>query len=197
MYYLVPVVSSTVNGQTVNGPKYVTDSFNAVPFGIDGWTVLATDQVLQPAPDLYQFPQDLTQPLQDADITALQTFLQSCNVIPYTWVTTGMLWSDVLVQLCQIALLCQAVSFAAGGTSLFPSGTTLDSPVTPVQVSQGTGKIVGGGTVAATPSALATVTGGTAGPFDLTNVSDTDVISDVLVSVSSQFTSPILLGGSL
>ncbi len=32
MYYLVPVVSSTVNGQTVNGPKYVTDSFNAVPF---------------------------------------------------------------------------------------------------------------------------------------------------------------------
>jgi len=197
MYYIIPTIQTTLPGsnQTVTAPKYVdfTIPFSSVPFGLEGWTILSISASIAPAADLYQFPQDLTQALADTDVTAFDSFLGSTNT-PSDFITVGMEFGDVLRGLCQIFLLAQSISGAVG-TSIFPSGTTLSSTVGTVQ-SASAGKIKSGGTTQPTSALATAVDAGQVGVFDFSSVDPESSISDVLISVSQQFTSGIDFNGA-
>jgi len=212
-YFIVPVVqvTQTFGGQpqTVNVPKYsaldstevLYSNFGAIPFGVEPATLLslsATNPALTAMPDVFTFPADLTTLLADADVTALDAFCAPLN-IPTSFAITGMTWQAVLQQIAQVFLVAQAVSGANGAASLFANGATLDDAVQPVQAAQlskGVGNLKSGGvSQQAAPSALANAAGGVAGPFDLTNVDVSQSIGDTLLSISQQFSAPILIGG--
>jgi hypothetical protein len=80
MIYIMPLTSQTTgNGRTANAPKYFSSfegaGFTCIPYGANGWALVTTFAVLPPADDLYAFPDDLTQIMEDADVTALAAFL--------------------------------------------------------------------------------------------------------------------------
>ena len=190
-FYIVPIIPTTVGPDTFLAPKYLEGAdFTSISFGVEGVGIVSTPLVVN-QPDVFAFPSDLTAALSDSDVQNLDDFCAPLN-IPTAFAAEGMLWSDVLRQLCQIALVCQAVSGSQDGAPIFPSGITVDSTIT----SQSKGNTKLGGTTA-TPSALATAVGTTTGPFDLTDVDDTQTVGDVLLSVSQQFTEPISLGSEV
>jgi hypothetical protein len=205
-YFILPVVQATIgtspNTQTVNIPKYsATDStplfsdFTSIPYGNEGFSLIALASAnanLSSEPDVFSFSSDLTLALTDQDVSNIDAYFAGAN-IPSDFVTTGMAWSDVLQQTAQIFLLAEALSGATGQPIFNGTGLTLDSTVG--SASQSSGKIKGGGTAGATTSALATaVEDGSAGVFDLSGVDSSSSISDALISVSQQFSSPIVLG---
>jgi hypothetical protein len=196
-FYLVPVTSQTINGQSVNAPEYFSTffaAFTAIPYGLEPLTILslASDNAgLDAADDVFAFPSDLTQLLTDSDVSNFQNFCQAVNV-PSDFAVTGMSWQAVLLQVAQVFLLAQAISGAASGQPIFTEGVTLDSTVGTQNQSAGKGKT--GNVQQSTPSALATAAGSIVGPYDLTGVDTSDTVEDTLISISSQFTSPIPIG---
>jgi hypothetical protein len=133
--YLVPVVSVTVNGQTVQQPKYAgtdyTNSYAAIRYGLEPLCLLslpAASPALAAESDVYAFPADLTQPMSAAAVTTLESFLASNNV-PSDGLEAGAPFVTALVYVTQIFLLAQ---FVAGSTnqsgSLFANGVTVNSP---------------------------------------------------------------------
>lgn len=199
-YYLCPTASFTVGSQTFTGPEYMqTDlagqNYTCIPYGVESIVLIATAEnaALAAESDVYAFPSDLTQLVTDSDVANLDAYLGNVN-IPSSFVTSGMAWQDVLLQIAQIFLVAQAVSGAANGASIFPSGATVDSSLSSPAQSSGNAKL--GGTTQQQPSALATAAGSVVGPFDLTDVDTSDTIGDTLISVSQQFNQPIILGST-
>jgi hypothetical protein len=208
-FYLVPVVqiTQTVAGQTqsIGVPKYSSQDaveslytvFTAIPYGMEGYALIAlanANSSLSAESDVFSFPADLTQVLTDTDVSNIDTYFGNTN-IPSDFAVTRMAWSDVLLQVAQIFLLAQALYGSTGQTIFAGTNVTLDSNIG--SASQGAGNIKSGGTIQSAPalSALATAAGSTIGSyFDLSDVQDTDTVSDVLTSVSQQFDSPILIG---
>ena len=109
------------------------------------------------------------------------------------WTLTSLSWGNVLQQVAQIFLLAQALAGTTGQPIFAGTGVTLDSTVATQNLSAGKAKT--GGTVQQTQNAVAAAAGGTAGVFDLSDVQDSDTISDTLTNVSQQFTAPISIGG--
>jgi hypothetical protein len=199
-YYLVPTESATIFGQQASVPEYLASfvgTWTALPFGVEPLTLVSLtsdNPTLDAADDVFSFPADLTQVLTDNDVAAIGTFFSNVN-LPSDFAVTGMEWSFVLRQVALVHLLAQALAGASGGLPIFTgTGVTLDSTVATQNLSQGKGKT--GGTVQSTPNALATAVGGQVNGYDLSDVSDDDVVSDVLLDVSSQFQAPILLGAA-
>jgi len=198
-YYLCPTASFTVGSQTFTGPEYMqTDlagqNYTCIPYGVESIVLIATAEnaALAAESDVYAFPSDLTELVTDTDVMNLDTYLGNVN-IPSSFVTSGMAWRDVLLQIAQIFLVAQAVSGAANNASIFPSGATVDSSLSSPAQSSGNLKLGGS---QQQPSALATAAGSVVGPFDLTDVDTSDTIGDTLISVSQQFNQPIILGNT-
>ena len=120
-FYLVPLAPTTIGGRTTLAPKYFqTDlagaSFSSIPFGTRSVALLslaAPNTALATEPDVYAFPADLTTPLVDSDVVALDAYLQNAD-IPYTWLTPGMSFQDVVHQIAQLFLAAQSDSALAG-----------------------------------------------------------------------------------
>jgi hypothetical protein len=198
-FYLIPVVSQTLFGQQASVPEYLASfvgTWTALPYGSESLTLvcLASDNpTLDAAADVFAFPADLTQALTDNDVATIGTFFGNVN-LPSDFVIAGMQWSYVLRQVALVHLLAQALAGATGQPIFNGTGVTLDSTVAPLNL--GAGKSKGGGSLQQTQNAVAAAAGGTAGVFDLSDVQDTDTISDTLLSVSSQFQAPIQLGAA-
>jgi hypothetical protein len=195
--YLIPMVQTTINSQTVNAPKYLialNQNFGCIPYGVEGTGLVETPQhpTLDGASDVFAFPADLGTVLSDANVKTLDNFCLPLN-IPSTGFVAGMTFEDVARTIACVFLLAQAISGSQGGAaSIFPSGTTLDSAVQPAQqVNLGMGKNI----LNATPSALTDAAGNVVGPFNLTSVDTSQSVGDVLLSVSQQFSQPILVSG--
>src|ERR1700685_2093877 len=166
-YYLVPVTSQTINGQTVNAPEYLSTDlaglpWSAIPFGIEGWTLLALaapNAALAAEADVFTFGIGT---LTDADVSLIEDYFTNAN-IPNDFAITGALWSDVLSQVAKIFLLAQALAGSTGQPIFAGTGLTLDSTVS----SQSQGKAKSGNSTGnSTPNAVATAAGSTAGVFD-------------------------------
>jgi len=201
-FYLVPVDPTQIGDDTVSAPKYMlTDlaglNITCIPYGVEAITLLslpAPNAALAAEADVYAFPDDLSEALTDSDVTTLSAYLDNANV-PSTFLTVGMTFQDVVRQIAQVFLLAQAISSESDGASIFPSGTTVDSPIASQTMGKGGGN--SGGIGGSTPSALANVAGSTAGVFDLSDVDTSESIGDTLLVVSQQFTEPIQLGGEI
>ena len=201
-FYLVPVDPTQIGDDTVSAPKYMlTDlaglNITCIPYGAEPLTLLsltAPNAALAAEADVYAFPDDLSEALTDSDVTTLSAYLDNANV-PSTFLTVGMTFQDVVRQIAQVFLLAQAISSESDGASIFPSGTTVDSPIASQTMGKGGGN--SGGIGGSTPSALANVAGSTAGVFDLSDVDTSESIGDTLLVVSQQFTEPIQLGGEI
>lgn len=206
-YYLTPVTSQTVNNpsQTVNAPKYFsTDmaglAFTAIPFGAEGWAIVSlanANAALAAESDVYSFPADLTTLLQDADVSALSTYLTNAN-IPSDQITSGMAFADALQVIAKIFLVAQSL-YGLTGSAIFTNGATLDdtigdsgvssltAPSLNIGIGGGAGSLLGAGGSSGGSSEQS-------GPFDFSSVSSDDIISDVLDETSQQFTSTVNLG---
>jgi len=201
-FYLVPVEPIQIGDDTVSAPKYfLTDlaglNIACIPYGVESLTLLSlptANAALAAEADVYSFPNDLSEALTDSDVAALDSYLSDVSV-PSAFLTVGMTFRDVVRQLAQLFLLAQAISSESDGASIFPSGTTPDSPVVSKTMSKGGGNI--GGVGGSTPSALANVAGSQAGVFDLSDVDTSESIGDTLLVVSAQFTQPIEIGGEI
>ena len=201
-FYLVPVDPTQIGDDTVSAPKYMlTDlaglNITCIPYGAEPLTLLsltAPNAALAAEADVYAFPNDLSETLSDQDVAALDSYLSDANV-PSAFLTVGMTFQDVVRQLAQVFLLAQAISSENDGASIFPSGTTVDSPIVSQTMGKGGGST--GGIGGSTPSALVNVVGTTAGVFDLSDVDTSESIGDTLLVVSAQFTQPIEIGGEI
>jgi hypothetical protein len=207
-YYIVPQVPTVVGppqspaGPTANAPNHLlTDlagqKVSCMPYGGELYCLVAIGQPnvnFGNEDDVFAFPADLTQLLTDSDVANITNYFSNAN-IPYSFAVAGSAWSSVLIQVAQIFVLAQALYGATQQAIFNGTGATLDSTVANASnASHAKGRI---GQPQAPPSAIATAAGGTANMFDLSNVQDTDTVSDTLINVSQQFTSPITLGGTL
>jgi hypothetical protein len=215
-YFIMPVTTASINGDTVNVPQHFSDilqpngvTWTALPMGLDNATVVsvsdaATITQLQKQSDTYSFPTDLTTTLQDSDVTALVAFLQNLNV-PADQITTGQTFAQVLTVIAQVFLAAQAIA-GVTGSAIFTSGVTLSSAVSdsgastlaPTQTAtlggaslRGAGSSLGAGAGAVAPTATPTSNG----IFDFSGVSSSDTLSDTLTNLAAQFVGPVVIGG--
>lgn len=194
-FYLVPVTSQTVNGQTVNAPEYLsTDlaglAWSAIPFGVEGLTLLAlaaSNAALAAESDVYSLPTSGT--LEDADVVNLSDYLSNYSV-PSDWIESGQTWASVIQQIATIFLVAQAVSGTTGAGIFAGTTVTVDTPMSGATSSKSV-RIGGKQQLQSTPVLPA----GPAGVFDFSNVDPSSTVGDALVSVASQFSGPISIGG--
>lgn len=198
-YYLVPLTSQALNGQTIVGPSYLqTDmaglGFSCIPFGQEGLGIVslaAANAALAAESDVFAIPSDLTETLVDADVMNLTNFLTPLNV-PVSQFISGMTWAEALQTLATLFLAAQAISGALG-TSIFGDGsTTLDTAISDSSISalapsqnESLGHIKSGGSIQQQQ-----VTSN--GLFDFSAISASDTVGDTLDSLSAQFTSAVV-----
>lgn len=189
-FYLMPTVSfKDASGNQFTAPKYFqTDlaglSFAAVPYGAEPVAIVslsAPNPALAAEPDVFSFPSDPSKTLSNADVASLDLFFAAAN-IPFLWLTVGMSWSDVRRQTATIFLLAQFVA-GATGKPIF-NGATLSTQYGQLPPTSGL-----------SATALSVGVSRVNPVFDFSAARPANTVSDVLLAVSQQFTSPILIGG--
>jgi hypothetical protein len=214
--YLVPILPTTINNQTVNAPQYFnTDlaglNISTIPYGREplGLVTLAhANPALQTRADVYTFNPDLTVPMSDENAAVLSGFLESNNV-PSDGIISGLPFVTALVYIARIFLVA---SYVAGSQSqvgsLFANGTTLASPASSApaisavlavsvsaqsqQASQGVGN-VGIGTGGSGGSGGS---GSSTGPFNFSGIANTATVGEFLDAGSQTWAGgAISLGG--
>jgi hypothetical protein len=182
--YLVPVVSQTINGQSVNVPKYFgtdfTGNFTSVPYGREPITLLTlprASSALQQESDIYTFNPDLTVPMSDEDAAILDGFLTRNN-LPSDGIVSGLPFVTALVYVLQLHLCVQHIAGATGSSIFAASAVTL-------------------ATIASSVPALSAVAASAiSSPFNFRAIADTVTVGEFLHVVSRTWTGgPISLGG--
>lgn len=196
-FYLVPTTQGQpfAGGPTVNLPEYWdTDlagiKWSSIPMGIEGIYLLALadpNAALAAEADVYTLPSSGT--LADADVVNLSDYLSNYSV-PSDWIESGQTWASVIQQIATIFLVAQAVSGTTGAGIFAGTTVTVDTPMSGATSSKSV-RIGGKQQLQSTPVLPA----GPAGVFDFSNVDPSSTVGDALVSVASQFSGPISIGG--
>jgi hypothetical protein len=133
--YLVPVI--TVNG-THRGPAYfqwrlnagITSPWAMMDYGlmptalVHAWELSPADEAtLDAAPDVYQFPDVLAQPVADPTLDA---FFEGLS-IPTNWLTPSTTYRELLRSMAGLFQFAQRFEFISGGLPLFGDGVTLET----------------------------------------------------------------------
>jgi hypothetical protein len=110
-------------------PKYLsTDlsgrSWVAMPYGIEGLVLLATDPnpELASEVDVFAFPVNLDTPLASADVSNVQAFFTASN-IPSAYVVAGMTWRTVARTTAKVFQILQRHN-GLFGAAVFSSNTS-------------------------------------------------------------------------
>ena len=116
MIYLMPLTSQTIGSITANAPKYFSSfegaGFTCIPYGAAGWALVTTYAVLAPESDLYSFPGDLTEIMQDADVATLAAFL--ANIPVPADIMAGDSFEEAIQQITVIFLEAQTIAAQTG-----------------------------------------------------------------------------------
>lgn len=133
--YLVPI--ETVG--TYRGPAYFRWRFGTgtitTPWSMMDYGLLPTglvwarelspadEALLAAAPDVYQWPDNLDQPITD---TTLAAFFEGLN-IPANWLQPSTTYRELLRMMAGIFQFAQRFQALSGGLALFGDGVTLDT----------------------------------------------------------------------
>jgi hypothetical protein len=188
-------------------PKYVsTDLLNkswvAMPFGIEGLVLLATDPnaALAAESDVFAFPANLDAILSGPDVSNVQAFFQANN-IPSAYVLAGTSWRSVVrttAKCFQIAQRHVGVNQAGIFTTNTPTSLAAQSaakkangivPAAPIRV--GIAPTLSGSlsTLTAVKSNLAAV----ASSFGFSAPDSNGTLETALTFLGNQFLAPLVL----
>jgi hypothetical protein len=139
--YVMPYESSTANGRTFRGPKYIPGTWDSDPsdnvavtawggvsYGLFNWGIVAVEAdaaghtALAAKADVQQMPANLDTNVGNANRVTVQNFLESAS-LPGQWVTNGTLWREVVRTVCGFMLFGQRFDGLNPGSQ--PLGTLL------------------------------------------------------------------------
>jgi hypothetical protein len=140
--YLIPVEKVLVNGETRRGPEYFRWRYDANPPSIQcAWSLMDygfIDNALIVAKDItqadhdslvlhndvYAFPDNLNQPIQDKP--AIDVFFENLK-IPTNWTTPSTTYLQLIRMTAGLFQFNQRYGGLSNGASVFDNGITLDS----------------------------------------------------------------------
>jgi len=219
--FLVP---QEFNAQGSYVPKYTgTDlqghSYIAMPFGVEGVALVATDPnpALAGESDVYAFPENLDTATTDDDASNIQNFFEGVS-IPDAFIVSGMTFRDIVKGVAQIFQVAQRCAGLAG-VGIFTRNTVASIQSTAAQIkagalttdaanapiSQASSKIGGVGvqpvqpaqptlsTALADNAALQANLTSVAASFGFTAPDNNSTAEEALYALGQQFTAPLLL----
>lgn len=153
--YIVPVVGTGATRSDARRPKYFSSdaagagnigiiaagqSWTAIDYGFEPWMVVGADlstsddNLIVGQVDVMALPFDLAPTLNSAQVTSVQTKLESMNV-PAGWVTTALTWLSVVRIVLGMFSLIQRYAGIHGAVSLFSGGVTLNATIGSLPIS--------------------------------------------------------------
>lgn len=200
--YLIP---QTFDSTGALVPKYTsTDlsghSWVAMPFGIEGIVLVATDPnpALAAESDVFAFPQNLDSTLTPADVANVQSFFAAQN-IPSGYVVAGVAWRDLVRMTAKVFQIVQRHHGITGAglfttntdTSLLAQSTAIKNAtaVPPAPIRAGIAPTLSG----PVPSAVKTKLPAVAASFGFTAPDTSGTLEAALLAVGNQFNAPLRL----